>query len=270
MRGPVIYTGLWISSALCLLYLSTWRTLHLPLPKEIAWQIIILGTSCALIYNIYLLDIYNYALSPKKVWGKKNRRFIYAGLGALIVVSLYSLTQVSIYWVYLLLPAALPSIFYYLPLNFKNKGKGLRELPFLKPFWVALTWTYVSTVLPALYMNALNKESLSLTLSRFLFLLSLTLVFDVKDRETDATRGLKTLAQKMSFNRLRILALFCLGLSALFILNLQHTILFAWLLSLAATSLALLFMKKKSGEIYYDLCLDGQLLLQGQIFIWLA
>lgn len=96
-----------------------------------------------------------------------------------------------------LLPLAILTFCYSVPF-FKMKGdyKRLRDLPFAKIFIIALVWSCITFILP--YIESEIRLSvlqiLVILSTRFLFILALTIPFDIRDIETDRQYGLKTLA----------------------------------------------------------------------------
>lgn len=116
----------------------------------------------------------------------------------------------------------LVSISYSLPiLNYQGKRGGLRLLPGVKIFHIALVWTLSTAGLPLVEMMASGKV-MDWYLAgyhfglRFLFLLICTLPFDIRDIRQDAYYHLKTLATLLGKER---------ASSLCYLIVLLHTIL---------------------------------------------
>jgi len=87
------------------------------------------------------------------------------------------------------------TLFYYLPLGFIGR---LRELPFLKVFLISFTWAITTVLVPLVFVGypLVSFDILWLVLERFIFLLAVTIPFDVRDIRTDTAGGLITLPSK--------------------------------------------------------------------------
>ena len=101
----------------------------------------------------------------------------------------------------------LVSVSYSLPfMRYKGKRGGLRMLPGVKLFHIALVWTLSTTGLPLVELIAAG-HAIDWYLAwyhaglRFLFLLLCTLPFDIRDIRQDAYYHLKTLATLLGKER---------------------------------------------------------------------
>lgn len=113
---------------------------------------------------------------------------------------------------------ALPALGYAAPIA----GRRLRELPGVKPFFVALSLTTAVVAVPALlaWEGRLAPVGDTLTLAVLLFPLILSNVcfFDLRDRNMDAARGIQTIPVRLGEMATRTLCLaLCLfvGVAAL-------------------------------------------------------
>lgn len=93
-------------------------------------------------------------------------------------------------YTYRIWPAAVISIAYvWSPVK---KGLPLRQT-LLKSFIVALVWSYMTVLLPAMYENRSFDEFLLPLISRGAFVLGLVLPFDALQKEFDSKKGITTL-----------------------------------------------------------------------------
>lgn len=101
----------------------------------------------------------------------------------------------------LALPLALISWMYSRPFMFVGgKPFALRQVPYLKLFLIALVWTLMGVCLPHLWHDmTLNRTSVVLMLMRFMFILAITLPFDIRDGVADKVQGIKTLAHVLGY-----------------------------------------------------------------------
>ena len=127
----------------------------------------------------------------------------FCGLGML-----YFLTTVSVKIYGVLAVLALLTFFYAIPLY---KQKNLRQITGLKLFLVALVWAGVTVLLPVLDAGKdLSTEVWVLFLQRFLFIIALTIPFEIRDLKNDDL-ALGTVPQRMGIRGAKFL-----GLSLLF------------------------------------------------------
>ncbi len=174
---------------------------------------------------------------------------------------------------FLLFFLALISIGYAFPMfSIHGKRVGLRSIPGLKLFLIALVWSFSTVMLPVfeiqkdfLVTTSLQDEVI-LTLKRFLFITAITIPFDIRDMFQDKTFSLRTIptifgekkayffCQLMLVSYLVLLFFFRFhGLDADFYALALTTILAGWLIFKS---------KWEKNEYYYFFYLDGTLILQ--------
>tara|TARA_B110000967_G_C18779198_1_gene507345 strand:+ start:106 stop:978 length:873 start_codon:yes stop_codon:yes gene_type:complete len=241
---------------------------------EVNFQIIyFVYCSTLLIYNVHrvvgLHKIEKKHLSPRHKWALKNKPILYIAMAASALGCLYFLTKIEHSFIYFLIPSGLVAFGYSVPL-IKRNGKfwRLRDLPFAKVFLISLTVSYVTVYLP-LYDFALNDWN-NLTLlgfffSRVLFVLAITIPFDIRDVDFDAPSSLNTLPLIFGVEKARKLSIISLSLFVGLVLMLFQTSIFsalALLLSALFTAWIVSYAKKDSSEYYYSLLVEGTMLLQ--------
>lgn len=152
----------------------------------------------ALLVGLSTFALYNIAqLAPLRKRGPQNERglwiqarskFLWAGaLSSLCAVAVLSVQLTLWDWLnfghLFLLGLLYEDVF---------GNKPLREIPYLKPFFISYIWS-MSCALPPVY-DAWNPELLWMPLECFLFMLSLCVLFDIRDAREDKALGVKTLA----------------------------------------------------------------------------
>jgi len=165
------------------------------------------------------------------------------------------------------------SIGYSAPLFSIGKAKhGLRNIPGLKLFLIALVWALSSVWFPYVELNNTHQININswelflLIFKRLLFVTAIAIPFDIRDMLQDSKYKLKTIAtvygEKKAYLFCQILLFTYLFLSVLFPtdgFNLDFYILTFTLFLIAW----LIFKSKwKKNEYYYFLYLDGTLVLQ--------
>ena len=86
----------------------------------------------------------------------------------------------------------------------------LRDFPFVKIFLIALVWSATSVILPAtesgINLNE-RKDVFLLFTAQFIFILFITLPFDINDSEIDKNTNIKTIPSVFGNNKSKILCL---------------------------------------------------------------
>lgn len=93
-----------------------------------------------------------------------------------------------------------PILFWLAYYGFQRPGKaGLRTHPLAKPLTVALTWAWVTVLLP---IPPYQWESLGfMVLGRAAFIFALALAYDLSDADYDLRQGLTTLTRKLGLSK---------------------------------------------------------------------
>lgn len=156
------------------------------------------------------------------------------------------------------------SLLYFMP------GVQLRNLPGVKAMVVSIVWAIVSVYVPTMSEHFLidNTITLYILAERTLFILSLCIVFNIRDIAHDRLSGVKTLPTLAGVKISKAIAVICLLVSGVFSVVIYwqgtytETALAAILTSLTITILLVLKCSEKSSEYYYLFGIDGMMLLQ--------
>ncbi|MXV49380.1 hypothetical protein GS399_00230 [Pedobacter sp. HMF7647] len=164
------------------------------------------------------------------------------------------------------------SVSYNLPLfSFHEKKFGLRNIPGIKLFLIALVWSLSCVSLPIVELEShgiisvSSRDTILLLTKRFLFIAALAVPFDIRDLFQDRNYDLKTipvvLGEKKAYLFCLVLLLFYLIL--LFLFNNGFDANF-WGLAITIFLAGWLIFKsdRKKDEYYYFFYLDGVLILQ--------
>jgi len=172
----------------------------------------------------------------------------------------------------LLLFLAIIAVSYNLPLFSMNDKKfGLRNVPGLKLFLIALIWSLSCVLLPIL--ETADRQGLVVPLDdailliakRFLFIAAITVPFDIRDLFQDQKYDLKTIpvvwGEKKAY--LFCQALLIIYLTLLFAFTDQFNADFIGLtLTIFLTGWLIFKAEFKKNEYYYFLLIDGMMILQ--------
>lgn len=164
------------------------------------------------------------------------------------------------------------SIGYSLPLfSINNKKFGLRNIPGLKLFLIALVWSASTVTLPIIEINEAHlldvnfQDIILLSAKRFLFIAAITVPFDIRDFFQDKIYELKTIPTVFGERKAYLFCQFLLlaYLILLFIFNKGFDFDFLALTSTIILTGWLIFKSNwKKNEYYYFLFLDGMMILQ--------
>lgn len=233
--------------------------------------------STLLIYNYRKSLFSDIELIPahtqRAQWLRANRFLLgIITLSALfgIVISAFNLNAKTLIF---LVPLFLISVFYATPFSTEKKStKRLRHLPFLKLFLVAGVWTVVSVVLPQLEIDASQLFSAQLIFScftRFVFIFSITLPFDIRDVEVDKKNNIKTFPVVLGVKRaIQLDVTLLVVFIALYVFNYfsgdraNELKSIAYILSGIVSILFVLQVPKQKSEYYISFWIEGLMLMQ--------
>ena len=168
----------------------------------------------------------------------------------------YLLFNVQLKAFLILIPFGFLTLLYVMP-PVISKKINLRNLPAFKIFIIALSWAGITVLFPLLQQNVFSDKVLWLFVQRFLFVVALTLPFDIRDVQYDS-KSLMTLPLWIGVKNSKILGLLFLSLSLLievFIVGLGSI----WITIFVAVCLAILLLKAstKQNKYYSAFWLEG-------------
>lgn len=276
----LVYGNIWVSLGAVCLY---WTTVHLHgLEYSLLLSMSIFGATL-FIYNYHRLFrqkvIYFAERSERHRWILERSKPLgaLAVAGAILAVA-GNMPFMSPALLLRSIPFILLALLYVIPLwKTRRRWIRLRDVPYLKIFMVAATWSFVTVVYPFLATDPLwlpgPQEALTI-LHRFLFIFAITLPFDIRDREHDRQSGVVTFVSLVGTGRVKTAGRFLLLITALVALggNLTgwystgHTL--GLVISAGGSGWLISGITEDSGEWYYSFLLDGT--MPDQLFwVWL-
>ena len=211
---------------------------------------------------------------------KSNRhKFIYDHniyLWALVIFSgLFSIYFVLPIFRFILWPliiSAVISLAYGLPiLRFKSSWNRMREVPGLKIFLIAFVWAIVTEGFPNLLAN--QDWSLLALLERFLFVVAITIPFDIRDLKFDRNEIL-TIPQYFGVKWAKFFGIICLVAAEIILayrtfiageINLIGCL--AIYITYEVSTVLVYFSKEQMSERYVTLGVEGMSILMGILFM---
>ena len=231
------------------------------------------------------IGLYNFSMllsKPKKPEESPyiRVRWIFAHHRMIISITLISLLcliplgllYLSIESKVLMLFTGIIAVGYNIPfLTLNNQHIGLRNIPGIKLFLIAMVWSVSCVLLPVVELqhsfkvNISPSDTLLLVVKRFLFIAAITVPFDIRDLFQDKLYSLKTIPVMLGEKKAYIFCQFLLlGYLLLLILFRQANYLdiSAVFLNLAVTGWLIFKSNIRKNEYYYFFYLDGTMLLQ--------
>ena len=169
--------------------------------------------STLLSYNFIRL----YKLSDIQHWMnqfvRKHRKALIFLMSVSLVSCFYLLFQLQLKAILVLIPFTFFTFFYVLPINFnRNTPVTLRAISFIKLFLIAFSWAGVTVLFPLTnHHKSIGLDELLIFAQRFLFVVAITLPFDIRDIDFDDAT-LKTIPQVLGVNYAKRFGILCLML----------------------------------------------------------
>ena len=260
----ILSHSIFISFCAAALCLQADILLHLPHNVNI-YGFILCSTLCS--YNFYWL-LSKFYFSNRLV----SRAFVKRHFSFVV---LFTLAGAGMFFFMLRIWDLLPyiiggiclTLLYSLPLWPFSFSKKLQKAGFFKTTLLALTWAYVTTILPA--ARVLHTETapvLALLAARFFFMLLLCTIFDMRDISVDKMHGLRSLATDLGKRTLGIIitiVFICYLISGLLVRFYFHDDLQMafFLLTGIITFFVYRLSLKPRGYIFYYFLVDGLMLI---------
>ncbi|MNL40206.1 prenyltransferase [compost metagenome] len=161
-------------------------------------------------------------------------------------------------------------------LTLNNQQIGLRNIPGIKLFLIALVWSVSCVLLPVVELehnyqiNISSAETLLLVAKRFLFIAAITIPFDIRDLFQDKLYALKTIPVMLGEKKAYIFCQFLLAGYLVLLILFNQTVnadTIGLTLTLLLTGWLIFKSNIKKNEYYYFFYLDGTMLLQYLILV---
>ena len=221
----IIYPSIWVAAAIASNGIYTQELLDL----ERNWQAILLIFVTALIpYNLdRIFDSYVQKIPDDKAQLFFRKPYVWALLVTAIAATAILLYNASIEVRYVSLVGIVPLLYGtpLFPLNYKSQWRWyrLKDLPGSKAWIVGSVLTYAVIALPIAYAEAkFDLAAIFATLFMFVFIVTNSHIFDVRDLDSDREKGVVTLPVLIGIKMTKIV------LTAMNLLMLL-TIIVAWL-----------------------------------------
>ena len=268
----LLFTNLWIASSYTLYAISAMVCLQLEPNVLDAYNWCLIFFAVWLVYLLdRLLDPPQEGMSARRVFWKRHMHWQIAGLCTATLGVGWASLHLPLRGILIWIPAGLLSLGYTLPRTPLGL-RGLRWVPYLKVFLIASVWSYagIAYVFTASAQRAALDSVLELGLIRLLWVLAITLPFDMRDVRNDFRQGILTLplrfGLRMCWKLSGLLALLSMLLTVWWFGH--HPQIEVWILSYLLLALALAAWRPWRGESYYAFLLDGSVGIQAALLLW--
>ena len=257
-----LYSNLFIACCSTVMVYQTCQLLLHDTP--IAWFVgfVFFATICSYSFHWYLTPPDQGLYSDRIPWLAKNRKvhlvLFWIGLVGSFVSTLFMLE----FWLWLLLAVFL-TFLYSAPKLSYSYFTWLRKVALGKTIFLALVWTYVTTILPLIISDRDWKLSFALfAAGRFFFIYAICILFDYRDREHDRIQGIRSLITYLSEKGINYL--FAISLLAFSVLTmtlsrygLSSRSLVMLLVPAGITAALYGYAQKNFSDFLYFFVLDG-------------
>ncbi len=262
----LLYSSAWLAAAAAA---QTAATLHrLPPAGRAGWHLVVLVFAATLlVYNLDAALPFKHqqpaGTSARKRWQQQHRRaLLLLALGAAAVAGSFFFADGWWRYLPLLVPLAVLALGYSWPLGrWQGRPRALRDVPLLKVFLIAGVWTAVTAGLPAVALHLPIGTVTGLLAQRFLLVLAVAIVFDIRDYGRDRRAGTRTFPGVLGVGGARWLALGLLAASAGVGLARGAAPLAVLVPAVLATAV-ILAAEESRGDYFFALLTDGLLLVQ--------
>lgn len=140
------------------------------------------------------------------IWISKNKKALYFLSLLSFFWLIYFSFQLRLKAILVLIPFTMATTFYVFPI----KKLSLRNVAGLKLFLIAFSWAGITVIFPLIqnYMTLQNSDWITF-FQRFLFVIVITIPFDIRDVDYDSDT-LKTLPQQFGISKTKIIGLLLL------------------------------------------------------------
>lgn len=247
----IVDSNLWIALATALFYFAT--LIQIEQKIQLTPIVIFLFFSSLFIYTLFqLLDI-------------ENKKTFFSKL--VVVISFVSLVAsipfLSYTTLLVLLLSGLLTFFYATPLLSLGKNNfNFRKFWFLKSIIVALVWTLTCSIIPLLEYNVSTNLFVWFSVEKFLFILALSILYDIKDLEKDnLEQGMTSFVMKFGIQKTKWISSFILMFAFLLAFNIYQNQFFSILIPYVFALLVIFKLQKQSATYWFSFLIDASIII---------
>ena len=267
-----LFTSLFISCcAVIMVYQAYSLIIGKPVNSYFA-AFVFFSTVCS--YNFHwALTPHSIAPSQRLQWDEKHESYHLLLSIAGLFGAIFSFFFIKEHWFYIGI-AAILTFLYSAPKISVPPFQWLKKIAIGKTIFLAMTWTYVTAVLPILIAgNMATDKAIFFCAGQFFFIYAICILFDFRDREYDKAEGIRSMITY--FNERGINFLFAFSIIVYFVLSIllnQTGIRWINIILLLVPAFLLIslykYAKRNFSDYLYYFILDGLMMLSG-LLLWL-
>ncbi|MEO6870512.1 MAG: UbiA family prenyltransferase [Ginsengibacter sp.] len=224
-------------------------------------------------YNLhYIVKTAAVQGSERLHWTIKNQKIHFFLLVAGVILIVVSVFSFQVRHLGILLILGVISLLYSFPFLPFGKKKRIKDYGVFKIITLSLLWTLVTVWLPAAGMHYDTGLFFFIFFKRFVFMMILCLLFDMRDIEIDRSQNIRTLAvllgrKKSYWFAYLLTALFIIACILQFLYLPRPNFFIAMLISIFITTIIIELTKKSNSDYIYLAGVDGMMLLQSLLIM---
>ena len=276
--GFLIYSNIFIGLCAAALTAQTYLLIQ---PSPILWPMLVLVFSATvLVYSFHRTNLHIETIKgPRYLWHDQNTKSYFVIVAIAGALLLYSLFCIPLRLIFFLIPFGAITLAYSYPLfNWGGKRVPLKKLPYLKAILIAVTFSSVTVLAPCISSGHLYPAGLQdmglLFFERLLFVLAITLPFDIRDLNQDFEEGVKTIPALIGVRNTVCLSIFFLLCHSVLVSIhafsgeiLSYMEWSALLLADVISALVVLGVLRARSEGYYSSVVDGTMIMQSLLVL---
>ena len=267
-----LFTSLFVS---CCAVIMVYQTYSLIIGKTVdPYFAAFVFFSTVYSYNFHwALTPHSIAPSQRLQWDEKHKSYhlllSIAGLAGAAISFFY----IKEHWFYIGIAAILTFLYSAPKISFPP-FQWLKKIAIGKTIFLAMTWTYVTAVLPILIEGNIDiKKAIFFCAGQFFFIYAICILFDFRDREDDKLEGIRSMIT--NFDERGINTLFAISITTFFVLCIllnREGIQWSNIILLLIPALVLIslykYAKRNFSDYLYYFVLDGLMMFSG-LLLWL-
>lgn len=209
MIDYLLYSHIYIATCALLMTMQTLLLFNI-LFSSCYFLLAFIFVSTLLLYSVHRLVSLDkvIAVDPEGRFRKINvlKPYLVAQTIVASLIGLFLFTQLKFNTQLGLVLPALLSIAYVLPIM-NGFSTRLRDINYIKIFLIAIVWAFITVVLPLVELELkINEITMLSFIERALFILIITIPFDIRDMSIDEASAVKTLVSGRSKQKIMTLS----------------------------------------------------------------
>ncbi|MCF8465540.1 MAG: UbiA family prenyltransferase [Flavobacteriales bacterium] len=208
--------------------------------------------------------------SERHHWCINNERLMKFTLGLGLVLTFISIWFLNVVVWWLMIPLGIVALAYTVPIVRRNAQKiRLREIGLWKIFIIAIVWVGMTVILPSVHLYGFEQIieifSWELALERGIFILAITIPFDIRDLVNDAKKEIRTIPSTIGWKRSVVLSQLLLAVFMILIwlrIGTDHPFFYAYFISSILTFTCVSVATPKRSDYYCSFWVEGTMILQ--------